>query len=150
MEKKSYRTQTSRETKRLGKVLGDALRSTKTRKHAFIIALSGDLGAGKTLFVCGLALGLGIRTRVSSPTFILARRHAILQSSFKNLWHIDCYRMERASELSHINFSKISKDPGNIIAIEWAEKIRRHIPKDALWITIDHAGQDERAIVFKI
>ena len=150
MRKKSHITKTPQETKRLGRILGDTLRATKTRKRAFIIALSGDLGSGKTLFVRGLARGLGIRARVSSPTFILARRHSISQSSFKNLWHVDCYRMKLLSELSHINFSKIANDPFNVIAIEWAEKIRKRIPKNTLWVTIDHAGQDERAIVFKI
>lgn len=128
-------------------MLGEELRALgKKRNHAFCIALSGELGAGKTLFVKGLAHGLGLRAQIQSPTFIIMRRHTLKRSTFKHFWHVDCYRLKKQSELATLHFREILKDPKNIIAIEWAERVKKLLSKDTLWILLSHDSPSVRAI----
>lgn len=149
MRKISYITKSLKETKALGAILGGELRGARRQKQAFVIALSGELGAGKTLFTQGLTRALGVRSRVQSPTFVLMRRYSLRRGGFKNLWHIDCYRVKRARELVSIGLTSIMRDSTNIIVIEWAERIKKYIPKSALWIYFDHKARDERIISFR-
>ena len=135
-------------TQKLARVLGAELRAIgKKRTHAFCIALSGELGAGKTLFVKGLARGLGLRGPIQSPTFIIMRRHALKRAGrFQSLWHADCYRLKKEKELTALKFREILKDPQNIVAIEWAERVKKYLPKDTLWIALSHNAPTVRAI----
>lgn len=128
------------------------LHQKKRQKGRFaapsIIALVGPLGAGKTTFLRGFARGLGIRRRVVSPTFLLARRYRIPKkfqipnSKFQILprwfWHLDVYRLHGHKDLAGLDFSEILVDPANIVAIEWAEKVKKALPKRTTWITFRH------------
>ncbi len=131
-------------------MLGKELRAlTKKRNHAFVIALSGELGAGKTAFVRGLARGLGIKGPIQSPTFIIMRRHVLKRAGrFKDFWHIDCYRIKKTKELATLNFTKILNNSENIIAVEWAERVKKNLPKDSLWVSLSHDSPTVRAITF--
>lgn len=149
MPKLTKTTQTTEQTKNLGELLGEEVRYfSGSVKHAFCIALSGELGAGKTLFTQGLAKGLGIRARIQSPTFVFMKRYSLKSSTFDNMWHMDCYRIEKDTELGPLEFKEIASDPKNILVIEWAERIRKHIPKDALWITLEHQTPESRIVTF--
>ena len=112
-------------------------------KHLpLVIALTGNLGSGKTTFVQGFAKELGIKQRIISPTFILMRKYG------ENFYHIDLYRLEEdiENEVRNLGVEDIWKDPKNVVIIEWAEKIKNLIPKNAKWIKFENLGKDERKI----
>ena len=98
-----------------------------------VIALTGDLGAGKTTFVQGFAKGLGIKEKIISPTFVLIRQHKIPNSKYI-LYHVDLYRLENIDDLKMLGLDEILSNPNNIVLIEWAEKAKKLMPTNAIWI----------------
>lgn len=150
----TYRTSSSEETKELGWTIGFSL-SKATLKNLklngpIVIALKGDLGAGKTTFVQGFLKGLGSRARVVSPTFILMRRHKLsgkIGKKFANLFHIDAYRLKDPQQFEALNMKDILKDPRNIILIEWPEQAKKILPKNTTRITFEYGKKEhERTI----
>lgn len=111
-----------------------------------IIGLSGDLGAGKTTFAQGFAEGLGVKEKVTSPTFVLIREHQI-PDSIKRLIHIDLYRVDGQEELGELGLNEILES-GDVVLIEWAEKIKEKL-NDAIWVNISKESGDERLIAFE-
>lgn len=112
--------------------------------------MTGDLGAGKTTFTQGFFHGLGLKKRAQSPTFIIMRRHALKKSKFKNIFHIDAYRLKKPEHLEMLGFKELAEDPKNIILIEWAERAKKIIPKTALWLNFKHGKKEnERTIIIK-
>lgn len=139
-----YITQTPDETKEIGRKLSASL------KGGEIFALSGDLGAGKTTFVQGIAEGLGISTRVNSPTFIIMRTYSIKNnSSIMNLLHVDLYRLENniEEELVNLGITDLWKKKENVFLIEWAEKIKDLLPKNTKWVKFEDVDEDSRKII---
>ena len=104
------------------------------------IALFGELGAGKTVFVKGLAKGLGIKDIIKSPTFVLMRSYP----GRMNLHHIDLYRIKTNEEF--IPFEETLMDEG-ITAIEWAERVEELLPKKRIEVTIKMLSGDDREVV---
>ena len=146
-------TKSAKETQGFGRKIAHNLIEHKRGKETVIIlALTGDLGSGKTTFVQGLAKGLGIKKRVISPTFMLMRKYDISINhqppTINNFYHVDLYRLEENVEKEAVNLGvkDIWSDPENIVAIEWAEKIKDIIPKDAIWIKFENAGRGKRKI----
>lgn len=139
-------TKSAAETKKVGREFAASLKEEK--KKSFTIALIGDLGSGKTTFVQGVAKGLGITQRIISPTFIIMRKYE-LSNGFSNLYHVDLYRLEGnvEKEVENIGLTDILGKPGNIVLIEWAEKIYDIIPKEAYIINFKNMGKDKRKIV---
>ena len=105
-----------------------------------VIALSGELGAGKTRFVRGLAAGLnGDPAQVSSPTFVLQQEYAL--PTDRTLIHIDAYRMDGPDELETIGWDETLEREDAFIAIEWPERIEESLPAlRTIAIEIEHAG----------
>ncbi|MDP2671655.1 MAG: tRNA (adenosine(37)-N6)-threonylcarbamoyltransferase complex ATPase subunit type 1 TsaE [bacterium] len=128
-----YLTQSPEETRQLGKTLASSLKSK-------VIVLFGELGAGKTHFVQGLAQGLGIEKRVLSPTFIFIRPY-----TENNFYHVDLYRLEKESEISALGLEEILEEKGATIVIEWPEKIISKL-KDPVKIYFEKASENERKI----
>mgnify|MGYP001576635066 CR=1 FL=1 len=119
-------------------------------RGAFVIALSGELGSGKTTFVQGFVRGLGIKKRMTSPTFIIFRRFKLSALSFKFLYHVDAYRIKKSADLAMLGFKEILKNPKNILLIEWPENIKKIVPKEVLWILFKHGKKEnERKIILK-
>ncbi len=110
-----------------------------------VIALSGELGAGKTTFVQGFAKGLGIKEKIISPTFVLIRQHKIPKTS-KILYHIDLYRLEDNLHFQNLGLEEIISNPKNLILIEWAEKIAKNLPKNTLQIKLEKKNDTIRSI----
>lgn len=132
----TFRTHSPGETHALGVALAHAVQLGQ------VIALVGDLGAGKTTFVQGLAAGLGVRGRVASPTFMLANEHRT--PSGLRLLHIDTYRLgDAAAEASGFGLEEIVDDATAIVAIEWADRIASLLPADHLRIEFILAPDDE-------
>ena len=140
---KTYQSFSSAETKKIGRQLAkDILRRGPKGHGATVLALNGDLGAGKTTFVQGFMLGLGLKTRAVSPTFILMRRHKLSRGGFENVYHADFYRLHSVKELAALDFAKISGEPGNILLIEWAEKIKKALPRGTTRILFSHCAEE--------
>ncbi|GMR02464.1 MAG: tRNA (adenosine(37)-N6)-threonylcarbamoyltransferase complex ATPase subunit type 1 TsaE [Acidimicrobiia bacterium] len=108
-----------------------------------IVLLSGRLGAGKTLFVSGVAQGLGIRDRITSPTFIIAR---IYRDGFLPLIHADAYRLGSLAEFHDLELPDDGLD--GAVLIEWGDAIAESLPMDRLMIHFEIEG-DERRITFE-
>ncbi len=115
----------------------DFVHTLSPRKSATIVALSGDLGAGKTNFTQGVAEGLGVSETVSSPTFVIEKVYELTDQRFSHLIHIDAYRLKDESELETLGWERIAQDPGNIIVIEWPERVPALIPNDSIRIRFD-------------
>ncbi|MFH1820588.1 MAG: tRNA (adenosine(37)-N6)-threonylcarbamoyltransferase complex ATPase subunit type 1 TsaE [Candidatus Nealsonbacteria bacterium] len=138
--KKNYLTQSSAETKKLGKLLARELLKKKPKKRALVVGLEGDLGSGKTTFLQGFAKGVGAQGRVLSPTFIIMRR-------LNSFYHIDCYRLGKPKELLILGFEKIISNPKNTVAVEWADKVKKILPKGTIFIKFSFVSQYKRKIV---
>lgn len=130
------------ETRKIAKDLARKWLKSDLRKRALIIGLTGELGAGKTVFTQGFAKGLGIKGKIKSPTFILMRRHG-------NFYHFDAYRIKNSKEFIALEWRKIIDTPQNIILIEWAEKIKKILPKNYIKIKFEHVDRNKRKITWK-
>jgi tRNA threonylcarbamoyladenosine biosynthesis protein TsaE len=146
---KRFLTKSEKETEKLGEKIGKKILKEKLDKIAKILALEGDFGGGKTTFLKGFAKGLGIKEKILSPTFILFRKFQIPNSKFQNFYHIDCYRIEKPREILSLGFREIIKDPKNIVAIEWADKIKKILPRKVLKIKFKILGKKEREILIR-
>jgi tRNA threonylcarbamoyladenosine biosynthesis protein TsaE len=124
------------QTRRLGSRLGGLLRSGD------IVCLSGDLGAGKTTFVQGLAQGWGTLDQVSSPTFVLV--NAYRRPDGHCLYHLDAYRLANALEAEDLDLDfMIENDP---IVIEWPERIQSILPENRMWIDMRYIAEEQRGM----
>ncbi len=116
------------QTKRLGARLGALLEADD------VICLSGDMGAGKTVFSAGIGIGWGALTPVTSPTFNLVHEHR-REKDDQRLFHLDCYRLKGPEDAESIGFEDILSRRGPVI-LEWAERIEKIIPTQRLWIEV--------------
>ena len=132
-------------------------------RSAFVLALEGNLGSGKTTFTQGFASALGIKENVLSPTFVLMKVYSISQKikdlirpsrralgkrlKFNHLIHIDCYRFNSKKDLSHLGFKDLLKDKDAIILIEWADRVKKLLPRDTIWIRFQHGKKPYERII---
>jgi len=107
----------------------------KKLNNGAVVALSGDLGAGKTVFVKGMAMGLGITGPILSPTFTLLRQ-------YPGFNHFDVYRITDPEELLEIGFDEFLGGEA-ITVIEWAELVEELLPKDYVTVTIKRTEKDD-------
>lgn len=133
------------ETKKIAGELAKKL-IKKRFKKAIVMALEGELGAGKTTFIKGFSKALGVKEKVLSPTFVLIHRHKIKKSGFKNLYHIDAYRLKSEKDLLKLGTKEIFANPQNIVMIEWADRVKKAIPENTILIRIKHLKKNERKI----
>ena len=127
------------QTRRIGMRLGGALQAGD------VICLQGDLGAGKTTFVQGVALGWGSLDAVSSPTFILVNVYR--RGDEARLFHMDAFRLDSTPEAEELDLdSMLNEGP---LLIEWPERIDGLVPGERLWIKLEHVDEEEREMTFK-
>jgi tRNA threonylcarbamoyladenosine biosynthesis protein TsaE len=130
-----FTTNTEEETGAVGRELAATLSAGD------VVLLYGDLGAGKTAFVRGLAEGLGIqRDEVSSPTFTLVQEY---RGGRLPLIHADLYRLNEPREIDDLGLDEIASD--GVLSIEWAEKLPAP-PHGAVRVRLEHGGETERRI----
>jgi len=135
------------ETQQVGFFLAEEIiKGGLRRKKAMVIGLEGELGSGKTTFVQGLAKGLGIKEKITSPTFVILKKYEIRNTNF---YHIDCYRLNSAQELLDLGFKEIIIQSENLVVIEWAERVRKILLRDTLWIKFEHFNENKRGITIK-
>lgn len=111
-----------------------------------VICLYGQLGMGKTTFVQGFAKGLGITTRLLSPTFIIVRRQKCTALD-RFFYHLDVYRMNGKKALEELGIREIFENPDNISVVEWAERLEDLLPKRRIDVRFEPGGSEsERRI----
>ena len=131
------KTTSEKETQKLAEKLAAKL------KTGDVVCLYGDLGAGKTVFAKGIAKGLGIKKRILSPTFVLMRMYPFYRKSEKAiLYHLDLYR---TNDDKNLGLDEIFES-GGIILIEWAEKIKKFLPKKRIDVKIEKIDEKARRI----
>lgn len=128
----TVRTTSPQETEAVGARLGAELRAGD------VVALTGELGAGKTVFTRGLAEGAGAGGHVASPTFTLIREY----HGRVTVFHADLYRLDARAQLVDIGLEEILDGDG-VAVIEWAEKARHLLPAEYLWIEIRFTERDD-------
>lgn len=125
------------QTRRVGMKLGALLQKGDA------ICLTGELGAGKTTLIQGIAQGWGSLDKVTSPTFVLVNMYR--RSDGQNLYHMDSYRMASALEAEDLDVDMMLD---GILVVEWAERIQTVLPKDCLWIKLDYIADEQRGMLF--
>lgn len=138
---KKYITNSVEETQKL------AAKIAEKYKNGAIIALDGPLGAGKTTFIQGFAQGLGIKSKIISPTFVLMKEYDLPHDSNAKLYHIDLYRLESRQQINNLGLTDLLINPKNIFLIEWAEKLTDLPKSEIIKINIEYISEKSRQIV---
>jgi len=145
-------TKTIEETKKVAEKFLAELLSRKD--EATLVALSGDLGSGKTTFVQQCAKIFGIESKVTSPTFVIMKKYPIPEFSKRSnlnalrfFVHIDAYRLKSGEELLKLNWQELISDPQNLIFIEWPENVMSVMTQNALQISFKSLDETKRRIV---
>lgn len=128
-----YRTDSEQTTEQLGEKLAERL------VPGAVLAFTGDLGAGKTAFIRGLARGLGFAGRVTSPTFTIVNEYV---GGRLPLFHFDMYRLKSAEELFEIGWEDYQNREG-VCAVEWSENVAEALPETCIHIDIRRGKTDQ-------
>lgn len=156
---KTVHSFSSEETKALGTEIAGSLAARRgSGGRACVVALWGDLGAGKTTFTQGMFRGLGVKRRPISPTFVIMRRYKVparrlssAERRFTDIYHFDAYRLKKEEDAAVLGFEKILADPKNIVLVEWPEMIKGVLPSGAAQIDFRYGKKEnERIIKIKI
>jgi tRNA threonylcarbamoyladenosine biosynthesis protein TsaE len=146
----------SKSLKETRKIAQKVLDGLLPNKGATVLALSGDLGSGKTAFAKEIGYLLGIPTdEITSPTFVIMKIFdipapgGVHHSLFDHFIHIDAFRLEKEIELTNLGWNEIVADPKNLIIVEWPEIVKGLIPKDAVTIKFKFTDEETREIVVK-
>lgn len=153
--KKTFITDSFEKTQNIGQKIAAEL------KGGEILALFGNLGSGKTTFTQGLAKGLGITKKITSPTFTILHSHIIPSINLPPLlkgdrgispqyyfYHIDLYRINNENDVNDLGLIEIINDPQNIVVIEWPEKIKKILPDNIIKIYFEYLDENKRKITF--
>ena len=148
----------SRNFDELRGIARDFLNAIQSEEKAVVIALQGELGAGKTTFAQAIGLELGIKESMQSPTFVIMKIYELpvrLSASefldaerlrFRNLIHIDAYRLEKDEELLHLGWEEIINESENLVLIEWPENVAGIIPENAKRINFEFVDENTREV----
>ena len=132
-------SRSAEQTRRIGMRLGSLLCTSD------LICLQGDLGAGKTTLVQGLAQGWGSLDAVSSPTFVLVNEYR--RPDARQLFHMDAYRLESSAEAAELDIDSMLTR--GALIVEWADRIVSVLPDERLWISLDYRAEEQRRMNFK-
>ena len=133
-------SESAEQTREIARFIGEKLR------EGDVLALSGELGSGKTCFTGGLARGLGVdeKYQITSPTFTLINEYP----ARCKLYHFDVYRLNGYSEFEDLGYEEYFCGDG-IVVIEWAEKIVQILPADTFFISFEYLDENRRRIIIK-
>jgi len=134
----SFVTKNTDETRQKGREFASGL------KGGEVVCLYGDLGAGKTVFVSGVIDFFLPGKRVLSPTFIIVRHYSTNKEKIKELIHVDLYRLDHENEIERVGLGQYMHRSDSVVLIEWAEKLKTHLPSARTDIKISHTNQHTR------
>ena len=138
------------ETNKIAKVFLDKIsKEIVKNKSALVVGLVGDLGAGKTTFFQAVAKHLGVKGKVSSPTFVIMKKYPLKNKKHNFLFHLDAYRLKNEKELLHLGWEEIIKDENNLIFIEWPQNVSKIMPKHTKYIHISEDKNGQKVFEFK-
>ena len=126
--------QSKAQTRTLGRQFARLLRGGE------VLAVSGELGSGKTTFVKGLASGLGIKAKIKSPTFVIFNIWPVAKKKLL-FYHFDLYRLGSSRDLSDLGFTEIVKNKKHITVIEWPAVAKKLLPKRTIYLKFSHDKQ---------
>ena len=138
----------SKSPEETNQIASDFLNTLEPISKATVVALQGELGAGKTAFAQEVGKILGVAENMRSPTFVIEKIYSINFNNFKRLIHVDAYRLEKESELLHLGWEDLIKEPENLVLIEWPENVAGVIPEDARRISFEFIDDATRRISF--
>jgi tRNA threonylcarbamoyladenosine biosynthesis protein TsaE len=141
-------SKTSKNQAETANIAQEFLGRIKAGKTAVVVGLSGNLGAGKTAFTQAVGKHLGIKRKMSSPTFVIMKRYPLKTGPHKMLFHLDAYRLKNEKELLHLGWKEIIANPEHIVFIEWPENVKKAMPKNAKYIEISHDKDEARSFKF--
>jgi tRNA threonylcarbamoyladenosine biosynthesis protein TsaE len=157
MTKNIFITNSFRQTQKLGELMAKELRSGE------IVCLTGELGSGKTTFAQGILKGLGAKGPYTSPTFVVMKEYKtkfpisnfqflnnskiskLKKHQIQSIYHIDAYRVN-AQDILDLGWVEIISGENNIVIVEWAERVKKIIPKNAAWLKFRHIESNKRQI----
>lgn len=139
-----YIIRSKSDTKKLAKKIAIKLRSGETT-----IGLIGQLGAGKTTFIQYIAKALGVKSTVNSPTFNILKFYKTSHPRIKQLCHVDAYRLNSIDELIALGVEEFFERDDTVTVIEWADKVRKILPKKTMVINIKIKNENERVFEVK-
>ena len=129
-------TKSSKETQELGRKLAGKMQGGE------VVCLFGELGSGKTTFTQGFLKALGAKGPYTSPTFLIMKQYKLKDET---IYHIDAYRVGE-KDVANLGWEEIIADKKNVVIVEWAERIKSIVPKNALWIKFEWVSGEERKI----
>jgi len=140
-----------KETEEIAKLFLEKILNGKIpQKGALVVGLSGDLGAGKTAFTQSVAKHLGIKNKISSPTFVILKKYPIKKlKNYKFFFHLDAYRLKNEKELLHLGWEEIISNKEHLVFIEWPENVSNIIPRGAKFVYISHNKKGSRNLKLK-
>ena len=94
-----------------------------------------------------MARKLGVKNRLTSPTFLIMRNYKIRSGKFRRFFHVDAYRLKKPEELLALGFKEVVEEPANVILIEWAEKIKKVLPPKMLWLGFRHGRKENERFI---
>ena len=139
-----------------GQLVREIIAKKSAKKNgAYAIALSGDLGSGKTAFIQGVAYALGVKEKVLSPTFLLMRSFGLgkdgegQRAPFSSMYHFDFYRLGNPKDVLDLGYEEVMENNDHLVVMEWADRFKQLIPKDAVWVNLEWLAPDKRKISVK-
>lgn len=145
-----YTTKNAKETFDLGEKIGNYLKSSAYKRGEGILCLYGSLGSGKTVFVQGVAKGLGINCVIPSPTFIIVRRYDLPKKDNFYFLHIDLYRVKKKEEILTLGLTDFLTDSCFICCIEWADRLKDLLPLQRIDVYFQSFFANSRKITIKL
>ena len=141
-----YASRSEEETQKIAADLAASL-IEKGQGDPIVIALEGELGAGKTVFAKGFSRALGVEEEIKSPTFVLMKTYQIVHHDpYRFLFHLDCYRLRDEEDLVSLGIEEIMNQKGNVILIEWSDRVKKVLPSKKMTVHIDHVTEQNRNI----
>lgn len=138
-------THSARETKTLGSLLAKTT-SNYRGSTSIVISLEGELGSGKTTFTQGFAKGLGVKENPRSPTFVIMQAYSLRRKAYSVFIHVDAYRL-KPKDFKVLNWGDFTKNPHNIILVEWGNKIASLLSKKSLHVKFKHIGRPNERMI---
>jgi len=146
---KSFLSSSAQETIKFGEKIGLLISKFPQKNRAQIISFRGDLGAGKTTLIKGIAKGFGIKKNITSPTFVLMKRFST-KTHYSTFIHIDAYRLSSFKDIKPLEIEKDLNNPHSIILVEWMKNISSKKIKPSCVITLKHKRDGARLITIKL